>query len=97
MGVKFNREYPDIVNDMVHAISTIADCYTAFEMGEDDWQSLQPDEQQECIRTLADDIFYGLGRDRQLHVGSGKIEYDPDKHILRITSTPQVVHIVQLL
>lgn len=97
MGVKFNREYKDIVSDLADAIRTIEDSYEAFEMEAGDWSGLQATEQGEYLRTLADDLFYALGSAPRLEVGSGKIEYDPGNHVLKVYSAGNVVHLVQLI
>ncbi|TLS52558.1 hypothetical protein FE782_07935 [Paenibacillus antri] len=97
MGVKFNREYKDIVTDLANAIGTIDDSYEAFEMDADDWSALASAEQAEFMRTLADDIFYGLGSMPKLSIGSGTIEYDPANHVLKVHSHENVVHVIQLI
>jgi hypothetical protein len=97
MGVKFNREYQDIIADFSNAISTIPDCHELFEMSNQEWNQLSDDERHEIVRTLADDLFYGLGNDRQLSIGSGLAEYDPKSHVIKVTSSPQVVHLVRLI
>ena len=97
MGVKFNREYQDIIVDFSNAISTIPDCHELFEMSNQEWSQLAAAEQHEIIRTLADDLFYGLGTDRQLAIGSGSVEYDPKSHLIKVTSGPQVLHLVRLI
>ncbi len=97
MGVKFKREYEDIVEEMTKAIISIHDCYDLFEMSQEEWGLMDQDEQKECVRTLADDIFYGLGNLPNLSIGSGKIEYDADNHILKVSSVPQVTHLIHLV
>ena len=39
-------------------------------------RSMEEDEQEECLRTLADDIFYGLGSAPVMHVGAGSVRHD---------------------
>src|SRR5690554_4389143 len=97
MGVKFNREYEHIVEEMVQAIISIQDCYHLLEMDQPDWAEMDHEEQVACITTLADDIFYGLGNLPILTIGSGKIEYDATNHILKVTSVPQVTHLIHLI
>lgn len=97
MGVKFNREYKDIVQDLAIAIRAIRDGYEAFEMTAEDWDAQDEAEQAECMRTLADDIFYGLGTTPAMAIGSGKIEYDAANHIIKVHSDDKVVHVVQLI
>lgn len=79
------------------AIAEIPDCHDMFEMTAEGWSELLDEERLEIIRTLSDDIFYGLGSIRQLHVGSGQIEYDPSNHVIKVTSGTQVVHIIRLI
>ncbi len=76
MGVKFGREYNDIVSDLTAAMGHIRDCYEFFEMSEEDWIQMGKDEQTECLKTLADDVFFALGSDPILHVGKGLLVYD---------------------
>lgn len=97
MGVKFNREYEHIVEEMAQAIITIHDCYDLFEMSKEEWNELDRDEQIGCITTLADDIFYGLGNLPELRIGSGKIEYDAANHILKVCAVPQLTHLIHLV
>ncbi len=58
LGVKFNREYKEIVTDLANAIGHIEDCHSTFEMNREDWEALQMQDRQEYIRTLADDLFF---------------------------------------
>lgn len=97
MGVKFNRDYNEISADLASAVADIADCYEFFEMSKQDWTDLAEEDQQELVRTLSDDLFYGLGDSSSIRVGSGKIEYDPGKHVIKVTTNAQVVHIVHLI
>jgi hypothetical protein len=97
MGVKFNREYEHIVEEMAQAIISIQDCYDLFEMSQEEWNEMDQDEQVACITTLADDIFYGLGNLPVVQIGSGKIEYDAVNHILKVSSVPQVTHLIHLI
>ncbi|PYI55463.1 hypothetical protein [Paenibacillus flagellatus] len=97
MGVKYNREYRDIVRDLGHAIGQIDNCYEAFEMERADWDALDREEQIEFMRTLADDIFYGLGTEPSIEVGEGKVQYDPSNHIIKVWTESQIVHLVKLI
>ncbi|HZG57012.1 hypothetical protein [Paenibacillus sp.] len=97
MGVKFNREYKEIVTDLAGAIGSIEDSYEAFEMAADDWSALDEAERAEYLRTLADDVFYGLGSSSKLGIGSGAIEYDPANHVLKVYSPDNVVRLIKLI
>jgi hypothetical protein len=97
MGVKFNREYQAIIHDLVQAIGLIQDCHDAFEMSAEEWIALEDAERIECVRTLADDMFYGLGQLPKLDIGSGRIEYDSVNHLIKVYPEPKVVHVVKLI
>lgn len=97
MGVKFNREYQDIIDEMIPAIASIEDCHMFFDMTLEEWSALEDQEKVECMRTLADDLFYGLGSEGQLEVGSGVLEYDADKHLIKVKPDDAVVHVINLI
>ncbi|TBL81716.1 hypothetical protein [Paenibacillus thalictri] len=96
MGVKFGREYADIIDEMTEAVVQIEDIYSFFEMPEQDWQEMNAEEQRECIRTMADDLFYGLGADPVMEIGSGMVSYDKSKHILKVAQDDKVISIIRL-
>lgn len=97
MGVKFAREYNDIVADLVEAIKEVQEFYRFFEMSGDDWADLNQGEQKECVKTLADDIFYALGNDQHMPLGKGSVHYDKAKHIIKIDHGDKLVTIVNLI
>ncbi|MEF3309644.1 hypothetical protein PV433_12155 [Paenibacillus sp. GYB004] len=97
MGVRFNREYRDIVRDLGHALGQIDNCYESFAMERADWEELDREEQIEYMCTLADDIFYGLGAEPTIEIGEGKVQYDSVNHVIRIWTDAQVVHLVKLV
>lgn len=97
MGVKFNREYKDISDELTAAIATIDNCYEFFEMEEGDWLALDQSERYECVRTLSDDLFYALGMERKVSVGSGTVEYDAVKHCIKVFSTSRMTHLIMLI
>ncbi|WP_248927647.1 hypothetical protein [Paenibacillus hamazuiensis] len=96
MGVKFGREYSEIVDELSAAIVQIGGVYTFFEMEADDWQAMGKDEQRECIRTMADDLFYGLGADPVMDIGTGSVSYDKNKHILKVNDGEGTVTVIRL-
>jgi hypothetical protein len=96
MGIKFGREYGEIIDDFTKALSNIGDLYTCFEMSEADWRQLEEEERDDCVRTLADDVFYGLGTEGSLAVGSGTVSHDAERHVLKVHSQPDITAIVYL-
>lgn len=97
MGVKFGREYEDIVKDLTAAIAQIDDCYQFFEMTQNDWDELNHKEQTECITTLADDVFFALGHSSDIQVGSGTLQYNSQKHVITVAHADNKVTIVNLV
>lgn len=97
MGVKYKREYRDIINDLVPAIASIPDCHLFFGMTTDEWNSLAAREQMECLRTLADDLFYGLGSVPKIEVGAGMLEYDARNHLIKVKPDSSVVRLIHLI
>lgn len=97
MGVKFGREYEDIVTDLTAAIRQIDDCYEFIEMPAQDWRNLNDEEQTACLTTLADDIFYALGQSAQINVGQGKLTYHAGRHVISVAHGDSQVTIVSLI
>lgn len=97
MGVKFGRLYKDIIDDFSAALGQIDDLYNCFEMSAEDWVEMAGAERSECIRTLADDLFYGLGAEETLVVGSGTVTHDAERHVLKVNAEPDLVTIVYLV
>ncbi|MCL6458818.1 MAG: hypothetical protein K6T85_12495 [Gorillibacterium sp.] len=97
MGVKFAREYEDIIAELTKALEQLEPCYTLLDMEEQDWLGLAPEEQQECLRTLADDVFYGLGTEAVMELGQDVLSYEPDKHIIKVAYSNGVTQIVRLI
>ncbi|EJW18912.1 hypothetical protein M5X00_14925 [Paenibacillus alvei] len=97
MGVSFGRPYQDILEELTNAIGLIPDGYTFFEMTEEDWAELGQAERKEVLEALADDVFYGLGEDRLLFIGSGSVQYDPQFHTIEIVVESDTVATISLI
>ncbi|MDF2721243.1 MAG: hypothetical protein K0Q59_918 [Paenibacillus sp.] len=97
MGVKFNREYSDIIRDLGAALANIDNCFEFFDMEPADWEQLNDEEQTDYLRTLADDIFYGLGSEATIEIGEGKVQYDSTNHHIRVWTDSQIVQLVKLI
>lgn len=97
MGVKFGREYEEIIEELTGAMSGVRNCNELFEMSEEDWREMDEQERKDCITTLADDIFYGLGAESTMSFGSCQIVYDRDNHLIKIAAEEKVVHIIRLI
>jgi hypothetical protein len=98
VGVKFAREYETIIAELVVAIGDMEGCAELLEMDAAQWAQLDSAEREECLRTLADDMFYGLGTEPVLPIGDGVITYDKNKHMIRIKySHDKVIRVVHLI
>ncbi|OAS15533.1 hypothetical protein [Paenibacillus oryzisoli] len=97
MGIKFGREYKDIVTDFVRGIEMVNGFYELLEMSAEDWQELDESEQEECLRTLADDIFYGLGSTPVMQVGAGSVRHDAGNHVLKVHDGEKLVSVIYLV
>lgn len=84
LGVAYGRPYKAILEDLVGAIALIPDGYQFFEMGQEEWEALGEQEQHELLEALADDVFYGLGQEKLLFIGSGSVHYDSEFHLIEI-------------
>lgn len=83
MGVKHGRDYEHILNEMTEAVGRISDCYIFFEMDTAEWQALSESEREEVQEALAEDLFFALGTEPVLAVGSAEVIYDAKGHRIR--------------
>jgi len=97
MGVRHAREYADILKELTFAVSEIEQCYTFFEMEQDDWSALSLEEQREVMEALADDIFFGLGEEQSIAVGQGMVVYNPKHHVIEVTQDDTLIQLVRLI
>ncbi|WP_027092510.1 hypothetical protein [Cohnella thermotolerans] len=96
MAIRYARPYDDILDELVKALEDIPNCYETFEMSSEEWSELDEAERDVCIRTLADDLFYVLGSSSHAAAGSGKLEYDKDRSVIKVAASPQLIHVVTL-
>ncbi|WP_248929175.1 hypothetical protein [Paenibacillus hamazuiensis] len=96
MGIRYGRDYRDIISDLTAALQGV-DCHELLEMSAEDWEALEGDERSGCIRTLADDVFYALGVSPTVQVGGGRISHDRTHHIIKICQDDNVIRVVHLV
>lgn len=97
MGVKHAREYVEILAELTEAVGAIDNSYEFFEMSQEDWGSLGDGERKEVMEALADDVFYGLGEQETIQVGSGIITHRPKFHVIEVAVDGTEVRIVRLV
>ncbi|WP_017815683.1 MULTISPECIES: hypothetical protein [Paenibacillus] len=97
MGVKHGREYEEILTDLTAALDMIPDSYMFFHMESEEWKALQDSEKREVQEALAEDLFYALGSEPVIHVGSGIVIHDPDTHRINILIGEEEMTFVSLI
>lgn len=84
MGVKHGRDYGEILIEFTEAVGRIPDSYVFFEMEPGDWNRLGEEERAEVHEALAEDLFYALGTEPVITVGSGVVMHDRLNHRIHI-------------
>lgn len=97
MGVKHGRDYEGILTDLTEAIGRIPDRYVFFEMDGEEWSRLAVTEQLEVDEALAEDLFYALGEEAVIPVGSGVVIHDKDQHRIHILIGEEELTFVPLI
>ncbi|MCG7410685.1 hypothetical protein MH117_25145 [Paenibacillus sp. ACRRX] len=97
MGMPFTRPYKDILQELAAAVGQIPDSYSFFDMESGDWQAMSTEERSEVLEALADDLFYGLGQENILFIGSGSAQHDRQFHVIEVMKENEVIARVQLV
>jgi len=97
MGVRHAREYADILKELTVAVGEIENSYSFFEMEPGEWAALAPEERQEVMEALADDVFFGLGEDPVIEIGGGAITYNSKHHVIEVSQGDNVIQIIRLI
>jgi len=96
MDVKYGREYEDIIEELSAAIGEVEQIHDFFDMSDDDWDALDAAGRKACIRTLADDVFYGLGAEPVIELGLGAVRHDRDRHRLHVSQGEREIAVIRL-
>ncbi|AFH66114.1 hypothetical protein ACVNS2_36115 [Paenibacillus caseinilyticus] len=97
MGIRFGREYNDIISDFTEALQGIDGCHEFLEMSAEDWNVMNSSERKECMKTLADDLFYGLGTESPMSVGGCTVTHDAKRHLIRIDHGEALTRVIHLV
>ncbi|MNJ63383.1 hypothetical protein D3C77_592800 [compost metagenome] len=97
MGVKHGRDYEYILADFTEAVGRIPDCYDFFEMDSLEWEGLSGEEKHEVLEALAEDLFFGLGSEPVIAVGSAVVIYDPEAHRINVLIGDEELTSVKLI
>lgn len=85
MGVKFNRQYEEIIEELTDALMDIGGCHEFFEMEAEQWNGMKPREKRELLRTLSDDLFYGLGSESFIELGDSMLTWHRQNHTITVS------------
>lgn len=96
MGVRYGRAYGDILRELTEAVGGIEDSYRLCGMEAEEWAGLQDRERRETLEAIADDVFYGLGAQPVIAVGTGKVVYRPKFHVIEVSVSARESRIVRL-
>ena len=97
MGVKHGRDYEVIFQELTDAVGRITDSYLFFEMEEEEWNQLSEEDKKEVMEALAEDLFYGLGTEPSIAVGSGMAIHDRENHRINILIGDTELAVVSLI
>jgi hypothetical protein len=90
MGVRYARDYSNIIKELASALSSLEGAPDFFGMDPEDWSLLDADDRFELFKTAADDIFYALGLEASVSIGCGRVEYDEVNHILKVIDAVKI-------
>ena len=97
MGVKHGRDYELILQELTNAMAAVEDSYLFFEMEPQEWDRLSAEEKHEVLEALAEDLFYGLGTESVIPVGSSVVIYAPEEHRIHVLVGEQELTFVSLV
>ena len=96
MALTYTREFKRIIEELAEGIMKINSFYEIFDMSKNDWDALSIEEKFECARTLADDVFYALGKEPVMPMCDAIIQYDKSEGIIRIMENNKNIYNVAL-
>lgn len=97
MGIKYIREYKNIISDLTDLLIEINDIYTFFGMPLSTWKYLSASKKRNYVVTLADDLFFALGTTKEFEMGSSKIVYNSEQQVLEIFNINNKIGTVNLI
>ncbi|MFW5788190.1 MAG: hypothetical protein ACOC4G_09355 [Bacillota bacterium] len=97
MGVRFNRNYEDIIEELMMALINIENVYEFFDMKTVTWNNLEEKTQKEFLRTMSNDLIYGLDKNSEFNIGQGLIKYNKQENIIQVISKDDTVTEINLV
>lgn len=96
MALSYTREYKRIIEELAEGILKIHNFYDFFDMSDGDWNELSAEERFECARTLADDVFYALGKNPSINISNAEVKYQKSEGIIEIKTDCEILSKIQL-
>lgn len=96
MALTYTREFKRIIEELAEGIMKIDGFYEFFDMSKNDWESLSLEEKFECAKTLADDVFYALGKEPTMPMCGAVLQYDKSEGIIKIMQNNKNIYNVAL-
>ncbi|HEY5560603.1 MAG TPA: hypothetical protein VIK72_02415 [Clostridiaceae bacterium] len=84
MGVKYYKEYVEIIEHFASGIMRIDDFYKFFDMTLEDWNLSSKADRIAFARTMADDLLYALGNEAEIELGGGSVKYVQEEFLIKI-------------
>lgn len=97
MGVKFKRNYQNIIQELMDALEEIDKIYEFFEMKKTTWNKLEEERKRNCLKTLSGDIVYGLGATKKFNVGQGIVKYDRKNNLIKVIIEENYIKVIKLV
>ena len=97
MNIKYGRDYANILQELIEAVSCINNSYSFFEMEEEEWSALEDGERYEVMEALADDVFFGLGQSPVIKIGDGEISYHADLNVIKVLNNETEAREIKLV
>ncbi len=97
MGIKYKRDYGDINEEMATALTALDSIPSFIGMKEENWNNLNQNLKKDYLQTLADDLFYALGKENKINIGNGYLKYVPQEDVVLIVINKELIKIINLV
>jgi hypothetical protein len=97
MGVKFAREYEKVIDELTENIVALEAVYDFLGINQEEWEAFSKTTKVECAKTLADDVFYALGEEKEMAIGEETIVYDQTNHCIVFNYTSGLSTVIRLI
>jgi len=96
MGLKYNREYEAIIDELASAVSKIDHLNKFIDMDQEIWDNLSNQQQKRYTKTISNDIFYALGEVDKITIGEATIKHNTGKHMIKVNIEDEFIKLINL-